>query len=57
MIRICCQCQTILGEVEPLEDRDLTHTYCDLCAEREETKIRAGAYNWIKGLAQEGNEL
>ena len=31
MIRQCAQCKFITGEKEPLEDKSVTHTYCDSC--------------------------
>ncbi len=31
MIRICAWCKQILGEVEPLENKDPTHTICIKC--------------------------
>ena len=31
MIRRCCVCKRILGEVEPLEDKGITDTYCYPC--------------------------
>ena len=33
MIRKCCVCGLIMGEKEPLDDKSVTHTYCDICKE------------------------
>jgi hypothetical protein len=35
MIRQCVECKTIIGEKEPLEDKSVTHTYCDSCFEKQ----------------------
>jgi len=35
MIRKCCVCKKILGEKEPLDDKSVTHTYCESCAKKE----------------------
>ena len=41
MIRQCCRCGEIYGEKEPLEDKSVTHGYCDKCFEEEMKEIRA----------------
>lgn len=34
MVRVCCVCKKILGEKEPLDDKSVTHTYCEECAKK-----------------------
>lgn len=34
MRRVCCVCQGFLEEVEPLEDKTITHTYCPSCLKK-----------------------
>jgi hypothetical protein len=34
MIRKCCVCKKILGEVEPIDDKSVTHTYCEPCTKK-----------------------
>ena len=31
MVRICCYCQKIMGEKEPLENKSITHGICPDC--------------------------
>lgn len=31
MIRQCCKCGTILGEKEPLDNKEITHGLCPFC--------------------------
>ena len=31
MLRQCCRCKVIYGEKEPLEDKNVTSGYCDVC--------------------------
>lgn len=39
MIIICCVCKRVVGEKEPLEDKQETHGYCEPCFESEKKKI------------------
>ncbi len=40
MIIQCAWCLKLLGEKEPLKDKDVTHSICDKC--EEEMLIKAG---------------
>jgi len=31
VIIVCCVCQKVIGEKEPLDDKTETHTYCRPC--------------------------
>ncbi len=31
MIRQCAWCDRVLGEIEPLDDKSITHTICENC--------------------------
>ncbi len=31
MIVVCCVCKEFIREVEPLEDKGVSHGYCDAC--------------------------
>ena len=31
MIRQCSECKVVYGEKDPLEDKTITHGYCDRC--------------------------
>jgi len=57
MIRVCCACQKIMGEKEPLEDKSTTHGLCDKCfneALRRIGKRRAERNRiWRKALTPE----
>ena len=35
----CCRCQIFIGEKEPYNDLETTHTYCPLCLEEEKKTI------------------
>lgn len=31
MIRVCCICKKVVGAIEPLDDKSITHGYCEEC--------------------------
>ena len=41
MIRLCSWCQTIMGQKEPLDDKQVTHGICPECQEElaEEARV------------------
>ncbi len=39
MIRVCCKCEKIIGEKEPLDDPSETHGYCEECLQNEFIEI------------------
>lgn len=40
MIRVCYCCKTKLGEIEPFEDKRVTHGLCDACHQKEIAEVR-----------------
>ena len=39
MIVQCCVCKIIIREKEPLDDKQISHTYCEECLKRVEKEI------------------
>ena len=39
MIRKCCVCDKYLGEKEPLDNKNETHTYCDVHLKEMEQEL------------------
>ncbi len=61
MIRWCCYCQTLLGEVAPLTDYTITHGICARCDERLEADEpliaqNAAVINFYRALFDAGRD-
>ena len=39
MIVQCCVCNSFIREKEPLENKEVSHTYCKKCLKKEEEKL------------------
>lgn len=46
MDRICSWCSTSIGEVEPLDDKRVTHSICKACLQLEKIKFRRAMVAW-----------
>lgn len=40
MIRLCAWCQVIMGQKEPLDDKQVTHGICPECQEELKEELR-----------------
>ncbi len=57
MISVCCRCNCVMGEIEPLEDKSETHGLCKDCLPQEIRMIKAmkERRRLLEGRHEEGN--